>query len=157
MHPLSNPDMQPSAHIDKQMDAVSDTSSDDDSIDWRGNTKLRITAATLFAIGISPYFGVGVVHSLQVSLLLLDVLYIVPSMTFFDGALNWVWGRQPVRFFAGGRVVWILLALRGIHWRQAFFIAFYQTVSQSMRWQDAYILIWARMAAFRQHISSLPR
>jgi len=149
--------MQSSTHIDEQADKVSEASSDDDSINWGGNPKLRITAATLFAIGISPCFGVRAIQSLQVSLLLLDVLYIIPSMSFSDQTVNWVWGRQPVRFFAGGRVVWVLLALRGINWSQAFFIAFYQIVSQSTRRRGVYMLIRTRMIAFREHMSSLPR
>jgi hypothetical protein len=122
--------MQSSTHIDEQMDTVSEASSDDDSINWGGNMKLRITAAILFAIGISPCFGVCAIQPLQMSLLLLDVLYIIPSMSILDQTVNWVWGRQPVRFFTGGRVVWVLLALCGITWSQAFFMAFYQIVSR---------------------------
>ena len=113
----------------EQMDIASEPSSDDDPISWRGHSKLRIIAATLFAIGISPYFGVPAVPALQGTTLLLDVLYLVPFMSFYDEACNGVWARQPVRFFAGGRVVWLLLALRGISWSQAFLTALYQTVS----------------------------
>jgi len=116
--------MQSSTHIDEQVDTVPEASS---VYQMEGITKLRITAATLFAIGISPCFGVHAMQSLQASFLLLDVLYIVPFMALLDQTVNWVWERQPVRFFAGGRVVWVLLALRGITWRQAFFIVFYQT------------------------------
>jgi hypothetical protein len=146
--------MQSSTHIDEQVDTVPEASS---VYQMEGIMKLRITAATLFAIGISPCFGVHAMPSLQVSFLLLDVLYIVPFMALLDQTVNWVWGRQPVRFFAGGRVIWVLLALRGITWRQAFFIVFYQTVSQSARCRGVYILIEKWMVAFREHISSLPR
>ena len=159
----SNTNMQSSAHPDEQVDAVSEASSSDDSISWGRSTKLRVTAATLFAIGISPYFGVGAMHSLQVSFLLLDVLCIIPFMAYCDEIVNWVWGRQPVRFFAGGRVVWVLLALRGIPWSQAFFTACYQIVSQPTRWQGVYTLIGTRVVAlgsmycrYRVKLFSLP-
>ena len=128
-HSLSSATMQSSAHINENHDNALEPSSDDDPINRRGYTKLRVTAATLFAIGISPYFGVRTVPALQGTTLLLDVLYLVPFLSFCDEAFNWVWTRQPVRFFAGGRVVWLLLALRGISWSQAFLTAFYQTVS----------------------------
>jgi hypothetical protein len=141
MQSTSHIDVRVDAASDEQVDATSDASSDErvggaseassdhDSFNWGGNTKLRIIAATLFAIGISPSFGIRAVQSLQVSALLLDTLYILPFMNILDRPVNWIWGRQPVRFFAGGRVVWILLALRGISWSQVFLIAFYQIVS----------------------------